>query len=447
MATFTAIPEKTQTATAMKRVLDYVMQDKKTTLDDVKLVSGVNCVAEFAYDEFMATKHRYNKAKGVFFKQYVQSFKPNCGITPQQIHEIGLKTAQLFDGFEVVVATHIDCDHWHNHFVVNSVNCETGHKIQIGEAELENLRHKSDEICQQYGLEILAPYEKPKQKSINQREYRAAIKGSSRKIKLTNAIDYAVAHSRTKKEFIKRMNKLGYGVKWIDRYKYITYTTPQGQSFRDNKLLDEKYLKTNMEELYDEYARLEATESNRRTDRANSRNSDRTYTADLCGTETRAVQPGGTTHKLNWSDHCKKYGFDIGASYTRSDEEASREHSTSSGTQNSGSSTRPEQINPFQSGVRITQADGEIERLIETGTEHFDTESESERFISVETETQVGRDWSDITIDALHLATDITTIGETDDNDKQKPKFVRERKRYRRKQQEDYDSNEIQMKM
>ena len=121
----------------------------------------------------------------------------------------------------------IDCDHWHNHFVVNSVNCETGHKIQIGEAELENLRHKSDEICQQYGLEILKPYEKPKQKSINQREYRAAIKGSSRKIKLINAIDYAVAHSRTKKEFIERMNKLGYGVKWIDRYKYITYTTPQ----------------------------------------------------------------------------------------------------------------------------------------------------------------------------------------------------------------------------
>ena len=447
MATFTAIPEKTQTATAMKRVLDYVMQDKKTTLDNVKLVSGVNCVAEFAYDEFMATKHRYNKAKGVFFKQYVQSFKPNCGITPQQIHEIGLKTAQLFDGFELVVATHIDCDHWHNHFVVNSVNCETGHKIQIGEAELENLRHKSDEICQQYGLEILKPYEKPKQKSINQREYRAAIKGSSRKIKLINAIDYAVAHSRTKKEFIERMNKLGYGVKWIDRYKYITYTTPQGQSFRDNKLLDEKYLKTNMEELYDEYAKFETTESNRRTNRANSRNSDRTYTTDLCSVESGTVQPVSKAHKPDWSDHCKKYGFDIEATYTRSDDGISRRHSDRQEKQYSRYDTRPEQINPFHSGVGITQTIGEIEEYDTTGTEHFDTESESERFISMETETQVGRDWSDITIDALHLAADITTIGETDDNDKQKPKYVRERKRYRRKQQEDYDSNEIQMKM
>ncbi len=40
-----------------------------------QLVSGLNCVAEVTFDEFMATKHRFNKAKGVFFKQYVQSFK------------------------------------------------------------------------------------------------------------------------------------------------------------------------------------------------------------------------------------------------------------------------------------------------------------------------------------------------------------------------------------
>jgi relaxase/mobilization nuclease domain containing protein len=80
MATFTAIPEKTQTATAMKRVLDYVMQDKKTVLNGIKLDTGQNCVPESAYAEFMATKHQYGKATGVFFKQYVQSFKPDAGL-------------------------------------------------------------------------------------------------------------------------------------------------------------------------------------------------------------------------------------------------------------------------------------------------------------------------------------------------------------------------------
>lgn len=114
MATFTAIPEKTQTATAMKRVIDCVMQDKKTVLDGIKLVSGQNCVPASAFEMFMDTKHQYGKANGVFFNQYVQSFKPGCGTTPEQIHQIGLELAKAFDGFEVVVATHIDRDHWHN---------------------------------------------------------------------------------------------------------------------------------------------------------------------------------------------------------------------------------------------------------------------------------------------------------------------------------------------
>ena len=66
MATFIAISEKKQNATAMKRVLNYVMQDKKTLYNGIKLVSGQNCVPESAYQEFMATKHQYGKAKGVF---------------------------------------------------------------------------------------------------------------------------------------------------------------------------------------------------------------------------------------------------------------------------------------------------------------------------------------------------------------------------------------------
>ena len=91
MATFTAIPEKTQTATAMKRVIDCVMQDKKTVLDGIKLVSGQNCVPASAFEVFMDTKHQYGKANGVLFNQYVQSFKPGCGTTPEQIHQIGLE--------------------------------------------------------------------------------------------------------------------------------------------------------------------------------------------------------------------------------------------------------------------------------------------------------------------------------------------------------------------
>ncbi len=310
MATFTAISEKTQTATAMKRVLDYVMQDKKTMHNGIKLVSGQNCVPESAFEEFMATKHQYKKAKGVFFKQYVQSFKPDCGVTLKQIHQIGLETAKAFDGFEVVVATHIDRDHWHNHFVVNSVNCETGLKIQINEKGLEELRRKSDEICQQFGLEILKPYQKPKQKSLNQREYRAALRGDSKKLKLTNAIDYAVAKSRNKKQFIEQMHKLGYGIKWIDCYKYITYTTPDGQRFRDNRLLDDKYLKTNMEELFAyEYGTVKTDQSNTNDNRADGIVIDRTATVSVSGLNAGTVQQYSGILYDDWKRHCRKHGL------------------------------------------------------------------------------------------------------------------------------------------
>ena len=447
MATFTAIPEKTQTATAMKRVLDYVMQDKKTVIGGIKLVSGQHCVPESAYQEFMATKHQYGKAKGMFFKQYVQSFKPDCNATPEQIHRIGLETAKLFDGFEVVVATHIDRDHWHNHFVVNSVNCETGYKIQIDEKGLEELRHKSDAICQQFGLEVLAPYQKPKQKSINQREYRTALRGDSKKLKLTNAIDYAVATSRSEKQFIEQMDKLGYGVKWIDHYKYITYTTPDGQRFRDNRLLDDKYLKTNMEELFAYgYEQFKTDKSDTAIDKGYGRSIDRTDTADVLDAETRTVQPSGEAHYTDWECYCKKHGFDIQIANTgilgRNDDVHGQGQSVS-GTENNG---REYEVDPIFSRGRVVESNTAFERDDTQGTEEYDGRAESQGLDTVETQTEMGGGWGDIAVDALYLAADITMIGETDNNDKPKPKVVRERKRGQKKQQNN-DSNEMQLKM
>ena len=230
----------------MRKVLDYVMQDYKTICNGRKLVSGQNCIPNSAYSEFMATKNQYNKANGVFFKQYVQSFKPNTA-TPEIIHQIGIETAKYFDGFEVVVVTHIDRDHWHNHFVVNSVNCETGLKIQINEKSLEELRNYSDKICQQFGIEVLKPYTKPKQKSPSQREYRAAMKGESWKFALMAMIDRAMKYCRTKDEFREYMKRYGYDVKWQDSYKYITYACPNNMKCRDIRLHQEKYRKENME--------------------------------------------------------------------------------------------------------------------------------------------------------------------------------------------------------
>lgn len=102
-------------------------------------------------------------------------------------------------------------------------------------------------MCQQFGVEVLKPYSKPKQKSPSQREYRAAMKGESWKFALMTMIDRAMKHCRTKDEFRKYMKRYGYDVKWQDNYKYITYTCPNNMKCRDNRLHEEKYRKESME--------------------------------------------------------------------------------------------------------------------------------------------------------------------------------------------------------
>ena len=449
MATFTAIPEKTQTATAMQRVLDYIMQDKKTVINGIKLVSGQNCIPESAYQEFMATKHRYGKATGVFFKQYVQSFKPDCSATPEQIHQIGLETAKAFDGFEVVVATHIDRDHWHNHFVVNSVNCETGYKIQISEKGLEQLRQRSDEICQQFGLQILQPYQKPKQRSMNQREYRAALRGNSKKLKLTNAIDYAVAMSRTKQQFIEQLQKLGYGVKWIDHYKYITYTTPDGQRFRDNRLPDDKYLKTNMEELFAYgYEKFKTNQPNTTDNAGHGESLDRADSTNVLDAQAGTVQSIGTAHLTDWERHCAEHGFDIRTADTRGIGQFDSGNDPTELDQDAADRRGKDGLDQIFRRGQVIESDGELDGATAHGHLPDDERTEGEGLDAVEAETEVGGGWSDIAVNSLYLAADLAMIGGAD-NEKHKPKYVRERKHGQKKKKQNEQSQDegYEMKM
>ncbi len=435
MATFVAIPEKTQTATAMRRVLDYVMQAKKTDLDGIALVSGQHCVPECAYEEFMATKHRFGKASGVFFKQYVQSFKPACGATPQQIHAIGVELAKEFDGFEVVVATHIDRDHWHNHFVVNAVNCETGLKIQIGEKDLERLRKRSDAICQQYGLEILPPYEKPSKRSINQREYRAALRGDSKKLRLINAIEYAVATSRSKERFIEQMKKLGYGVKWIDHYKYITYTTPDGTRFRDTRLFDDKYLKKNMEGVFAYgYETTTPSEPDRTDHTGVGRGTDQTSATAVSGADTRTVQSVGTAHLRDWASHCREYGFDIESAYAGLDTNGCAGYDREC-DQDVAQRQRYEVGVGKGSDTEWFDGTDEAAGGIDTGgAAVYDVGTEGTGSGTVETEAPLDVDWSSAVIGGVRLAADLAMIGGRENHDT-KPKPIRERKRGQKKKQ------------
>lgn len=249
MATFTAIKNCGGGRGALGGVLRYTQQDEKTLWEGQRLVSGWNCTAQSALSEMQLTKERYRKTDGRQYYHFVQSFAETDDLTPQEVHTIGLELAQReFSNFEVLVATHVDTDHLHNHLVVNSVSFQNGKKLHQSAADLQAHRLANDEICLAHGLEILPPPQKQvKQKRIGSREYRSAAKGESWKFRLTRAIDLCMQYAVTREEFIALMESEGYQVRWTEGRKNITYTTPEGMKCRNDRLHKEKYRKEVME--------------------------------------------------------------------------------------------------------------------------------------------------------------------------------------------------------
>jgi len=255
MAVVECIPEKKQTPSAQKGVIDYCIQPSKTYDDDEQLayVSGYNCIPELANESFIATQKVFgHEPDGVRFYHYVQSFRTGEEITPQEAHEIGMEFAKSFGNREVLIATHIDREHIHNHLVVCAYDLESGIKLHNNKFFLGELRDRSDEICMAHGLSVLEKYD-PKKKSSrpDPKEYRAAVNGNSWKIQLCVAIDHCMKKCKSKSEFKCEMKKLGYDMVWTPERKYITYIlhgeNGKEKRVRDIRLHEEKYLKENME--------------------------------------------------------------------------------------------------------------------------------------------------------------------------------------------------------
>ncbi len=232
---------------SLKKTLDYICKEEKT---DKKLISGKDCIPENAYVEMMEVKNLYRKIGGREKIHLVQAFSPDDKLTYRQAHEIGLRMAEYFKGFQVVVATHIDRKHLHNHIVINSVNFETGLKFHQSKYDLQKVKDYSNQICKEYGLTITDKKSKVSDIKIN--EYRARLKGISWKQLLESDIDSVMEKSRNKYDFFRGMNELGYKVNWSKEKLSIIYTTPQGYKCSDKKLHNEKYLRDNMEQYFKE---------------------------------------------------------------------------------------------------------------------------------------------------------------------------------------------------
>lgn len=212
----------------LSRVIDYISNDEKTNkeiYDDLhneleyieedyktekKLyVTGINCEAQSAYEEMMMIKKHYKKEKGNIAFHSIQSFAAD-EVTPDEAHEIGLQLAKEMwgDRFQVVVATHLNTKHIHNHFVINSVSFVDGKKYYDNRKNYAELRRLNDSLCKEHNISSIE--EKKTKSGLYYPNYLKNVSYNNYYTQAKQDLDYAIAISNNYDEFLKIMNNLNY---------------------------------------------------------------------------------------------------------------------------------------------------------------------------------------------------------------------------------------------
>lgn len=143
---------------------------------------------------------------------YIQSFKPN-EVTPEEAHRIGVEWAKKVFGenHQVLVTTHTNCRHIHNHFAVAAYDLD-GKAWYDNKETLKRCRDVSDKICKAHGLSVI---EKPQYRANHKyADWLARQKNVSWKTQLCDDIDKLVLREdvKTVEDLAERLREKGYTV-------------------------------------------------------------------------------------------------------------------------------------------------------------------------------------------------------------------------------------------
>jgi hypothetical protein len=232
-----AIYKVTNSKAKLKSITKYVTNPKKTK---DSLVTGKDLLEPSkAFEQMMDTKKMWKKTEGRQYIHGVQSFAKG-DINPEKANDLGYELAnKCYKGHEVLVVTHTDKDHIHNHLIVNTVNYETGKKHHSNKKDLEKIKESNVKMCQREGLSI--PVKSDQVTSFNQQKYYALLKGMTGKepsylVQTVKDVKSTMNDSTTRADFIKQMENKGYQVSWKDNRKNVTFTTPDNHKIRNSNL-------------------------------------------------------------------------------------------------------------------------------------------------------------------------------------------------------------------
>lgn len=256
-------PEKTQNPNyseqeyqSLSDVIAYAKDEEKTERE--LFVDGINCNPETARTQFITVKQSFGKIDGIQAYHGYLSFKEQ-NFTPELAHKIGMEFASEVWGkrFQVLVATHLNTQHLHCHFVINSVSFVDGKRLQNEEKAWVVFRHTADKLCQKYNLEYIS---EPKRNKPRDYYYNKLDKAGmpNRYSILREVIDKAISHSQSMIELEYNLKQMGYIPDFKSNHKYWT-VIPKGykKAVRLYKLGDDYTNEAISERIYRNRGKVE----------------------------------------------------------------------------------------------------------------------------------------------------------------------------------------------
>ena len=242
-----------QTLAGMKRLLNYIARAGKEEQIYKAFGMGLSDNVDRANDKIIFNKKTHDKVDNNLYKHYALSFPPgfdNLELIEKITREF-VQKEYVDKGFLCYVGIHIDKDHFHSHILVDTVNINSGLKLQELNSKdmekerykdkilpehilvLEHLKNSMEEIALSYGVES-PERNKEKDKSINigtMSKYKGVTKDNSWRTKLAKTFEEVVLNvTTTSSNLLNRLKEKGI---FFNRFNKEKKTLTLGTTYED----------------------------------------------------------------------------------------------------------------------------------------------------------------------------------------------------------------------
>ena len=230
----------------LDRRINYALNPAKTRDGERVLCAALNCQLDTACQDMQETKRRWDKEnRPVQGYHIIHSYAPG-EVSPEQAQKLSVEFARrlIGDGFEAVVATHVDHEHIHSHIVFNSVSYTDGRMFRSDfKAYYGDIRGVSNAISRENGLSVIEPKGKGKQYAQwnAEKQGKPTIRGLIRQ-----DIDAALSGAISMQTLFTALERQGYTVKRGANVKHTAIKPPGSERFIRLDSLGEGYTEADL---------------------------------------------------------------------------------------------------------------------------------------------------------------------------------------------------------